>query len=432
MVNPIQHRKFLQPSVARQGPASKPPQAPAQRSKDSEGLVDSEPSSRSVLPPSGRRADRPGAEVMAKRYATACQQLQAALADLNDHPNDPKRQEAAHRAHTALAQQQMPLLHRGEGLLRESMKVACAGPLPALGAWPSSALELAINVVALGPHPSRTDIQRAAVQWAIGTAGGALGELLVQRLAASCIERMTKQFRAVHPAAIVPDRMLAKMNRIRAGWGDELRAAVLERQREVAQMSSNSNGRFARKALGASLAVRVLSQPPGSETSLIKSVAVGNVPPGVASVAVAANIAGKMARAQIRVPCMEALERVSANPGLNRPEEVAMENAQTLPLFYVHQTLATERTSPGGAHPHIASPSWHAKTQGLIAGLHGGGGVDSSSGRMIHPTVFEPPRSVSAVAAVPPAGLIAGPAAIGTAVGVFALLKRYGKAFTRP
>ena len=349
------------------------------------------------------------------RYCSARRQLQAALSKLEQHPNDPGRQQAAHHAHIALAQRKVPFLYRGMPSFNEAMKIGCAGPLPALGIWRTLAFELAINGWTLGPKANFKDIQRAIVQWAVGASAGVVGEAALHRLATAWIERMSARFRAVHPAAVLTDLMVVKMNRIRPGWGDEVRAEILRRQ-----IGSQVNLNLSMGAFAGSTAARCVALPPGSDPSLIKSVAVSNLPPSLAGFAVGAAITCNMVQAQVRVPRMETLNRVSARPRQERSEADAMADAQSLPLFYVHRAadVAPEFPTLPSAKNSFRPSQWSFGTPQRIdhpADLRFTGAPPAAL-RLVQepgPTAAELARTCSA---------------LGTAVGVFALTRLLLKA----
>ena len=367
-------------------------------------------------------------------YCAARRQLQAALTQLDEHPLDPNHQDAAHRAHIALAQRKVPFLYRGMPCFTESLKVGCAGPLPALGVWRTVAFELAINAWPLGPHPSFKDIQQAIMQWAVGAVAGAVGEAALARLSKAWIETLPKQFRAIPPAAALPDRMVAKMNRIRAGWGDEVRAAVVQRQMEVTQIDSDSNSRMALRAFAGSVAVRGLAQPPGSDASLLESVTVSNLPPTLAGFAVGAVVTGNMVRAEIRVPRMETLNHVLAKPRHEWSEQAAMADAQTLPLFYVHHQAARQGLPTATQrHDRARFSNWHLNRPQGMANFPNNLGTAASRTNSTWPAQVQLDARGALPWAEPTApahlDLLRGSAAWGSAIGFFALARLMIKAW---
>lgn len=380
------------------------------------------------------RLDPSTQEGMVGSYCAARRQLQAALTQLDEHPLDPNHQDAAHRAHVALAQRKVPFLYRGMPCFTESMKIGCAGPLPALGVWRTLAFELAINAWPLGPNPSFKDIQLAIMQWAVGAVAGTVGEAALERLAKAWIETLPKQFRAVHPSAALPDRMVAKMNRIRAGWGDEVRAAVVQRQMEVTQIDSDSNSRLVMRAFAGSVVVRGLAQPPGSEASLLKSVTVGNLPPTLAGFAVGAVVTGNMVRAEIRVPRMETLNHVLTKPRHEWSEQAAMADAQTLPLFYVHHQTVRQGL-PTTQHDHDRSrfSNWHLNRPQGMADFPKTLGTAASRANATWPAraQFDARGALqwAEPAAPTPLDSLRGSAAWGSAIGFFALARLMIKAW---
>ena len=354
------------------------------------------------------------------RYCSARRQLQAALCKLELHPNDPGSQQEAHQAHIALTQRKVPFLYRGMPGFNEAMKIGCSGPLPALGIWRTLAFELAINGWTLGVKASFKDIQRAIVQWAVGAVTGVVGEAAMHKLATAWIESVSTRFRAVHPAATVTDLMVAKMNRIRPGWGDEVRAEIVRRQQAVSQIGSDLNSPLAMGAFAGSAAVRCIALPPGSDPHLIDSVTVSNLPPTLAGIAVGVAITCNMVRAQIRVPRMETLNRVLARPRQERSEHDAMVDAQTLPLFYVHRAAESPLFFPGMPHANNSFRPSHwtfgtsQRTPHRAHSIHG----------------VEPPRALLLSQQPVPttSELMKTSEALSTAVGVFALTRLLIKA----
>ncbi len=345
-------------------------------------------------------------------FDAARDRLQQALANLKDRPTDGKRQRAAHEAQTALAQQPIPLLHRAVPVAREALRVGVVGSLPTFGVGRTLGVEVGKNSAALGLP--RTP--RAGVQWFTGAVGGAIGNLAGQSLATPLLDKLPRQFRPIDPAAVLPDHLVKKMNRVRRGWGDELRAAIAEQQREILRINSNTNIHFAEKAFSVATGVRLLSQQPGRVPNLAGSVAISSAVSTVAGGAVGLNMGVNMAKAEVRVPRMEALDRALASKTGRVQEDAIMQDARSLPLFYAHHTPVGDlrpptagivdggtpgqvrRPTPKRQHQQerIAFPGWGAAAKNLGADLrHIGESVSFRSGYLMQATAA--PSAIGAV-----------------------------------
>ncbi len=285
-------------------------------------------------------------------FEAARDQLQRALATLKDRPHDGKRQEAAHDAQAALAQQPIPRGHRALPALHKALQIGLAGSVPTFGVGRTLGVQYGTDAVPVGPTPGVKNIQRAAAQLALGAVGGAIGNLAGKTLVAPLVDRLPRQFRPIDPAATLPDRMVSKMNRIRSGWGDATRATIIEQQKEIVQINSDTNIHCAEKAFSLATAARVLIQPRGFKPTLPLSIASSSAASGLAGAAVGANMAGNMARAEVRVPRQETLDRVLASNANEWHEDAVMADAQRLPLFYSHHLPARERREPAKAIMH--------------------------------------------------------------------------------
>jgi hypothetical protein len=281
----------------------------------------------------------------AARFNAAHENFQNALAALKEHPHDRNRQDAAHEAHAALAQQPMPLGHRGAALINKALKVGLAGSASTFGVGRTLGLHIGAHTVPADAGPGLQTVQRAAAQLGLGAVGGAIGNLAGQYLVAPVVDSLPSRFQAVDPAAVLPDRMVAKMNRIRSGWGNEMRAAVVEQQKETQELGSNTNIHFGEKAFSAATVARLLLLPPGFKPNLPQSVVLNSATSVVAGGAVGLNMGVNMARSNVRIPLSQTLDRLLADPSHPQSQEVAMQDAQSVPLFYAHRTKP-EKTPP--------------------------------------------------------------------------------------
>ena len=233
--------------------------------------------------------------------------------------------------------------------------MSLAGSVPTFALGRTLGMEAGKNAVPVGHQPGLPNVQRAAVQWLSSALGGAVGNVAGQTLVAPLVDMMPRQFRPVDPAALVPDRMVTKMNRIRPGWGNEMRRAIQQQQSEVQRLNSDTNIHFAEKAFSVATGVRMLVQRPGPAPTLPTTLALNSVASAAAGGSVGLNMGVNMAKANIRIPRMETLERLLAGKHSPDQETSAMADAQTAPLFYAHHTPPDERRSPTDAIAH----AWH-------------------------------------------------------------------------
>jgi hypothetical protein len=203
--------------------------------------------------------------------------------------------------------------------------------------------------------PGPKNLQRGAAQLGLGAVGGAIGNLIGQTVVAPIVDRSARKFEPVDPQAVLPDRMVAKMNRIRSGWGDEVRASIVNQQKEVMQLNSDTNVQFGEKAFTAATIARTLLQPSSFKPNLPQSVAISGAVSTVAGGAVGLHMGINMARSAARIPRADTLDRVLASKPRERNEDAAMSDAQSLPLFYSHLTPGDQRPSIGQA----ITDSWH-------------------------------------------------------------------------
>ncbi len=317
----------------------------------------------------------------ADRLDAARGHLQQELARLQKTPLDPQRQDAAH---AALTQQRGGSDDHAAPIIHQALQVSVAGSIPTFGVGRCLGVHYGSKLVPPSPPLSLKTLQRAGAQCVFGGIGGGVGNLLGKTLIAPVVDTLPRQFRPVDPAAVLPDRMVAKMNRIRSGWGDEARADIVRQQKEVLHLSSDTNVHCAETAFGVATAARLLAQPSGFKTTLPKSLAISSAVAGLAGAAVGVHMGSNMARAVVRVPRQETLDGIAVSDAHPRHEKMIMHSAGAVPLFYVRETPQTERHSPLQAitdrwhHDNLRDPvptGQHSGDRKLFAdwraGMHG-------------------------------------------------------------
>lgn len=359
-------------------------------------------------PQPGRASPGPGAGFLARRQewklnrASSPQQrsssqadkVDPALAGLQNHlerleqqPRDSRRQDEAHaaltKASTVKHNHALPVLHK-------ALQIGVAGSLPTFGVGRTLGVHYGPRLLPLSKSDGFKAAQKAGAQWVLGGVGGGVGNLLGKTLIAPVVDTLPRHYRAIDPSAILPDRMVAKMNRLRSGWGDEVRAEIVQQQKEILYLGSQTNVQCAERAFGAATAARFLLQPQGFKPTLPKSLALTSGVAGLAGAAVGANMGVNMARAVVHVPRQEALDSIAVSKDRSDQEMQIMESAVALPLFYAHKKADGQRQGPLQAIGHrwhmdhfrdpVPSwqnpsdrkryPDWNARMHGVASDVH--------------------------------------------------------------
>jgi hypothetical protein len=308
----------------------------------------------------------------------------------------------------------------------------------ALRAARGQAVPLGVSAGTAGAAAPEHAVQNAGAQWALGSLGGAIGNLAGAQLVAPLVNLASRQHAAVDPKAIVPDNIRNSMNDLQAGSGDKLREQVAQRQTEIAALNSNTNVGIGQAAFVAATAVRTTAQ--GDQAlGFGGTVGVGLAVSAAAGAAIGASMGMNAALSTVPVPKLADLQNAK-----NEGRPLSSVSTDPLPLFYTKHmpalgpvaalsnawTNSPLRDPTPGENPRAArQPQNLAQATSMVTSDVGNvaAAVANRTGRLASSTMTlaltsaATPLAAAAFSENPPAALATS--VVGASVGIYSAIK---------
>lgn len=342
----------------------------------------------------------------ASQPSLSSQPLQAALQERpGANLEQPERQLAAHEQAIQYGQHSAKAMDRVLPFAHSVLRIGLAGTSMAFGVGRNAGVSAAdalgrtlrdapvsSDIVSGSTRPAAPLTSAAAghaaaagaMQWALGSATGAVGNMLGQFVVSPLVNMIPRQFQAIDARAVVPDEMVGLMNQLKPGAGNELRDQVKAAQGEIARIDSPSNKQLGEIAFDAVTAARFAGQggtPLGVAGQMSFSLAVS----ATAGSVIGAVLATRQAVATADVPDLNALRQAVANGLADGPAVLAQVPTKSVPLFFARHSNPVASAPPASDIEQGASASASASRQavtravekvaGLVSGVIGGVGA---------------------------------------------------------
>lgn len=189
------------------------------------------------------------------------------------------------------------------------------------------------------------------LQWGLGSLTGAAGHMAGQYLAAPLMNLIPRQFLPIDPRAVLPDEMVALMNRLQDGAGDALRRQVQEAQSDIVRIESPSNVLLGQLAFDALTAARFATQG-GLPLGAAGQVGAGLAVSACAGMTIGVAMATRQSVAAQQIPDADALRLAvdahEARPGSDGTAVLAAVPRHAVPLFFPTHIAPAARPNPPG------------------------------------------------------------------------------------
>ncbi len=218
----------------------------------------------------------------------------------------------------------------------------------------------ASGVITGSEAPARTMSSQSAFllaaagvqQWALGAVTGAAGNLAGQVVAGPIINMLPRQFQAIDARAVVPQEIVALMNALKQGAGNELRDKAKAMQADIANIASDSSVRLGQIAFDSITAARMAAQG-GTPLGVAGQISLGLAVSGTAGAVIGAVIAVRQSIATIDVPKADALRAALELAPADRP---AVLETHAVPLFFAKHAAMPATAAAGDIETgHIAT-----------------------------------------------------------------------------